>query len=387
VSAQADIQVTRPGNGPTSERPDQAAADRRFMALALALGRRGLGRTWPNPAVGAVIVKDGVIVGRGWTQVGGRPHAEVEALRRAGEAKRGATLYVTLEPCSHHGKSPPCADAIVASGIARVVSALEDPNPKVAGQGYARLRAVGITVATGVGAEEARHDHAGHIRRMRDGRPNVTLKLAVSADGKAGAAGRKPLAITGAETRQRVHLLRAQNDAIMVGIGTVLADDPLLTCRLPGMEKDSPVRIVLDGALRLPQSSRLVQSARQTPVWVICGTAAARTAEETLREHGVEVLRLEQSGGRLDLAAVLKLIAGRGITRLMVEGGPTLAASLVAADLVDEAILFCSPRSVGAGGIDALEGLPLTALTQSPRLQALASTSIGGDFCEIFRRG
>ena len=235
--------------------------DARFMALALALGRRGLGRTWPNPAVGAVIVKDGVIVGRGWTQPGGRPHAEVEALRRAGEAARGATLYVTLEPCSHYGKSPPCADAIIAAGVSRVVSALEDPNPEVAGAGHARLRAAGIAVDVGIGAEEARRDHAGHIRRMRDGRPHVMLKLAVSADGKAGAAGRRPAPITGEAVRDRVHLMRAESDAIMIGIGTALADDPMLTCRLPGMAKNSPVRIVLDSALRLPLGSRLAKSA------------------------------------------------------------------------------------------------------------------------------
>ena len=390
MNAQASIQMTRPANGSAGARAD-AADDRRFMALALALGRRGLGRTWPNPAVGAVIVNDGIIVGRGWTQTGGRPHAEVEALRRAGDAARGATLYVTLEPCSHHGKSPPCADAVVAAGVAGVVSALDDPNPKVSGQGYARLRAAGITVITGVGADEARRDHAGHIRRMGDGRPNVTLKLAVSADGKVGAAGRKPLALTGAETRARVHLLRAQSDAIMVGVGTVLADDPFLTCRLPGMEKDSPVRIVLDSALRLPPSSRLAQTARQTPVWAVCGADAPRAAEQALLAHGVEVLRVEmsrpeQKAGRLDLAAVLKLIAGRGITRLMVEGGPTVAASLVAADLVDEAILFRSPTSVGAAGIDALEGLPLTALTQSPRLKAVAAAPIGDDVCDVYGR-
>ncbi|MGB6506963.1 MAG: bifunctional diaminohydroxyphosphoribosylaminopyrimidine deaminase/5-amino-6-(5-phosphoribosylamino)uracil reductase RibD, partial [Xanthobacteraceae bacterium] len=211
-----------------------AAMDRRFMALALSLGRRGLGCTWPNPAVGAVLVKDGAIVGRGWTQPGGRPHAESEALRRAGEATRGATLYVTLEPCSHHGKSPPCADAVIAAGISRVVSALEDPNPEVAGKGHARLRAAGIAVDVGAGADKARHDHAGHILRFTEGRPHVLLKLAISADDKAGAAGRKPIAITGEAVRDRVHLLRAQSDAIMVGIGTALADDPLLTCRLPG---------------------------------------------------------------------------------------------------------------------------------------------------------
>ena len=331
--------------------------DARFMALALALGRRGLGRTWPNPAVGAVIVKDGVIVGRGWTQPGGRPHAEVEALRRAGEAARGATLYVTLEPCSHFGKSPPCADAVIAAGIARVVSAIEDPNPQVAGEGHARLRAAGIAVEIGVGAREAAHDHAGHIRRVRDGRPHVTAEARDL--GRRQGRRRRPGAGRdhGAEVRDRVHLLRAQSDAIMVGIGTVLADDPMLTCRLPGMAADSPVRIVLDSALRLPIGSRLVATARDVPVWVVAGQDAPRAAEKALEQAGVVVLRGSARDGRLDLAATLKLLAERGVTRLMVEGGPTLAAAMVATDLIDEAVLFHSPMAIGADGIDALERL------------------------------
>ena len=365
---------------------DALQQDARFMALALALGRRGLGRTWPNPAVGAAIVKDGIIVGRGWTQPGGRPHAEIEALRRAGEAARGATLYVTLEPCSHYGKSPPCADAIIAGGVSRVVAALEDPNPEVAGAGHARLRAAGIAVDIGVGADEARHDHAGHIRRMRDGRPHVILKLAVSADGKAGAPGRKPLAITGEAARERVHLLRAQSDAIMVGIGTALADDPMLTCRLPGMEKYSPVRVVLDSALRLPPGSRLARSARDVPVWVVTGGEASRAAEDALLREGVTVLRAAQSDGRLDLAAVLKLMGARGVTRLMVEGGPTLGAALLAADLIDEAVLFQSSKVVGTDGVDALDGLPLTVLTQSPRLKCVMSEPVGADTRLVFER-
>ena len=365
---------------------DALQQDARFMALALALGRRGLGRTWPNPAVGAAIVKDGIIVGRGWTQPGGRPHAEIEALRRAGEAARGATLYVTLEPCSHYGKSPPCADAIIAGGVSRVVSALEDPNPEVAGAGHARLRAAGIAVDIGVGADEARHDHAGHIRRMRDGRPHVILKLAVSADGKAGAPGRKPLAITGEAARDRVHLLRAQSDAIMVGIGTAIADDPMLTCRLPGMEKYSPVRVVLDSALRLPPGSRLARSARDVPVWVVTGGEASRAAENALLREGVTVLRAAQSDGRLDLAAVLKLMGARGVTRLMVEGGPTLGAALLAADLIDEAVLFQSSKVVGTDGVDALDGLPLTVLTQSPRLKCVMSEPVGADTRLVFER-
>jgi diaminohydroxyphosphoribosylaminopyrimidine deaminase / 5-amino-6-(5-phosphoribosylamino)uracil reductase len=360
--------------------------DRRYMALALTLGRRGLGRTWPNPAVGAVIVKDDMIVGRGWTQPGGRPHAEVEALRRAGKAARGATLYVTLEPCSHHGKTPPCANAIIAAGIQRVVSALEDPNPKVAGEGHRRLAAAGIDVDIGIGAEQARRDHAGHVRRVRDGRPNVMLKLAISADGKVGAAGRRPLVITGSEVRDRVHLLRAQSDAIMVGIGTALADDPALTCRLSGMEKDSPVRVVLDGRLRLPVSSRLAQTAREVPVWVVGSSDAPPANEQALSAAGAHVLRVPSPDGRLDISAVLKVLAERGITRLMVEGGPTLAASLVATDLVDEAKLFRSAKMVGADAINALEGLPLGALVDSPRLKRVKSEQVGADALDIFER-
>jgi diaminohydroxyphosphoribosylaminopyrimidine deaminase/5-amino-6-(5-phosphoribosylamino)uracil reductase len=352
-------------------------ADRRFMALALSLGRRGLGRTWPNPAVGAVIVKDGVIVGRGWTQAGGRPHAEVEALRRAGDAARGATLYVTLEPCSHYGKTPPCADAVIAAGILRVVSALEDPNPEVAGRGHARLRSAGIAVEVGLGADEARRDHAGHIRRMRDGRPHVLLKLAISADGKAAGPGGKPIAITGEAARERVHLLRAQSDAIMVGIGTVLADDPMLTCRLPGMAKNSPVRVVADSHLRLPLRSRLVQSTHDTPVWALTGMAAPQEAEFKLLPLGVEVLRSPQSSGRLDLKDGLGLLAAKGITRLMLEGGPTLAAAFIAADLVDEAVLFRSPKIVGPDGVDALATGALEAL--SARLKRLSSEPAGTD--------
>jgi diaminohydroxyphosphoribosylaminopyrimidine deaminase / 5-amino-6-(5-phosphoribosylamino)uracil reductase len=359
--------------------------DPRFMALALALGRRGLGRTWPNPAVGAVIVKDGEIVGRGWTQPGGRPHAEVEALRRAGDAARGATLYVTLEPCSHYGKSPPCADAVIAAGISRVVSAMEDPNPEVAGAGHARLRAAGIAVEVGVGAEEARRDHAGHIRRMRDGRPHVILKLAISADGKAAAAGRRPVSITGEAVRDRVHLMRAENDAIMVGIGTALADDPILTCRLPGMEKNSPVRIVLDSALRLPLESRLACTAREVPVWVVAGTEAPRQAEEALRGIGVEVLRVQPANnGRRDLSVAIKALAARGITRLMVEGGPTLASALTRGDLIDEAVLFHSAKTIGPDGIDALDRASLALLTQ--KLKEVASESVGADRCDRFVR-
>ncbi len=366
------------------------ADDERFMALALALGRRGLGHAWPNPAVGAVLVRDDgagrVILGRGWTQPGGRPHAETEALRHAGGAARGATLYVTLEPCSHHGKTPPCTDAIIAAGIARVVSALDDPNPLVAGEGHRRLRAQGIGVDVGVGAAEAHRAHAGHIRRMRDARPHVTLKLAVSADGKAGLAGRRPAAITGSEARNRVHLMRALHDAVLTGIGTAIADDPLLTCRLPGMGARSPVRVVLDRGLRLPPDGRLAASARQVPLWLITAEAASAERRQALEAQGAEVFTVAMADEKLDLRAALQCLADRGITRLMVEAGPILSAGLVQADLVDEAVLFRSPRTIGADGIDALEGLPLTALTQSPRLAFTGKDIVDADTVELFER-
>jgi diaminohydroxyphosphoribosylaminopyrimidine deaminase/5-amino-6-(5-phosphoribosylamino)uracil reductase len=362
--------------------------DARFMALALALGARGLGRTWPNPAVGAVIVRnDGagpVIVGRGWTQPGGRPHAETEALQRAGEAARGATLYVTLEPCSHHGKTPPCADAIVAAGIARVVSAMVDPNPEVSGAGHWRMAEAGVVVEVGVGAEEAARAHAGHIRRVRDGRPHVMLKLAVSADAKAGLIGPQPVAITGEAARARVHALRAMSDAVLTGIGTVLADDPLLTCRLPGMAERSPVRVVLDSALRLPLYSRLVATLPEAALWVMAGGPGER--EAALQQRGAEVLHVPSAGSRLDLAVVLRRLAERGITRLMVEAGPTLAAAFLKADLVDEAVLLRASVSIGARGIDALQGMPLEVLTRSERLALTSTETVGEDTMERYER-
>jgi len=363
------------------------AQDRRFMQLALTLGRRGLGRTWPNPAVGAVLVKDGVIIGRGWTQRGGRPHAEIDALKHAGRGRaRGATIYVTLEPCSHQGNSGPCADALISAGVARVVSAMEDPNPEVAGQGHARLRERKIAVDVGLCADEAQRAHAGHIRRIRDGRPHVTLKLALSSDGKIAAAGRRRVEITGAEARQRVFLMRAQSDAILVGRGTVLADDPALTCRLPGMTERSPVRVVLDAKMNVPLASAVIATARETPTWLVGAASTSAIAEEVLRNKGVEVLRAEADGELFDLPAVLALLAQRGITRLMVEGGAAVAASLVKADLVDEAVLFHGSKPIGPDGVDALDGLPLTALTQSPRLRLDGSEELGGDRLEHWVR-
>jgi len=363
--------------------------DARYMALAFTLGRRNLGRTWPNPAVGAVVVKDGLILGRGWTQEGGRPHAEVEALRHArknapdGDLK-GATMYVTLEPCSHHGKTPPCADAIVRAGLTRVVSALEDPNPDVSGKGHERLRGKGIAVDIGLAADEACRAHIGHITRTREARPFVTLKLAISADGKVGLAGRTPVSLSSEAARTHVFQMRAQSDAILVGIGTVLSDNPQLTCRLPGMEERSPVRVLLDARLRVPMSVSVIATVRDVPTWVFCSTKASPIAEDILQQKGCKVFRVDEADGKLDLGQVLKTLAGEGITRLMVEGGPTIAASFVAADLIDAAVLLHSQKTVGDDGIDALEGLPLSALTD--RLQAQGSETVGTDRVETFGR-
>jgi len=357
------------------------------MQLALVLGRRGQGRTWPNPAVGAVVVKDGIILGRGWTQPGGRPHAEPVALQRAGEAARGATLYVTLEPCSHYGKSPPCADAIVAAGIARVVSAIEDPNPEVAGQGHARLRDAGIRVDIGLCREEAARSHAGHFLRVREQRPYVTLKLAVSADGRIAAAGRKQVAITGEDANARVHLLRAQNDAILIGIGTAMADDPLLTCRLPGMERRSPVRVVLDRALRLSGNSRLVHSARQTPLWLVASETAEAAAATKLGAAGAHVFHLPADDHRpgLDLQAVLHTLSAQGITRLLVEGGARVASSFLKAGLVDEFWLFQGAKNIGNDGLAALEGQELETAIASG-WHANETEIFGDDRLTVYRR-
>jgi diaminohydroxyphosphoribosylaminopyrimidine deaminase / 5-amino-6-(5-phosphoribosylamino)uracil reductase len=371
-----DIAATAPA--------DTTSDDERFMRLALALGRRGLGNAWPNPAVGCVIVKDGIIVGRGWTQPGGRPHAEVEALRRAKKDAKGATLYATLEPCSHTGKSPPCADAIIKAGIARVVSALEDPNPEVAGQGYARLREKGIVVETGLCAEEAARDHAGHITRIQKKRPHVTLKMAISADGKAGLAGRKPIAITGEVARNHVFQMRAQHDAILVGIGTVFADNPQLTARLPGLYERSPVRVLLDAQLRVPLSLSVISTVRDTPTWVFTSNKASPMAADILQQKGVKVFRVDDTQGRLDLEDVLKVLAGEGITRLMVEGGPTVAAAFATADLIDEVVLFRAEKVIGDTGIAPLEGMKLEALTG--KMISRGSEKLGVDSVERYER-
>jgi diaminohydroxyphosphoribosylaminopyrimidine deaminase/5-amino-6-(5-phosphoribosylamino)uracil reductase len=311
------------------------------------------------------------------------------ALAHAGEAAHGATLYVTLEPCSHLGKSPPCAEAVIAAGIKRVVSAIEDPNPEVAGQGHAQLRAAGIAVEVGLCALDAARDHAGHFRRVRDGRPHVTLKLAVSSDEKIAAAGNQRISITGEAAKARMHLLRAQSDAILVGIGTVLADDPLLTCGLPGMEARSPVRVVLDRALRIQGNSRMVRAARATPLWMMTSRFAEAPAAAILGAAGAEVVRVETAAKPrpgLDLWAVLHALAKRGITRLLVEGGARVASSFVSAGLVDEFWLLRGPNPIGADGVDALGGLPLASLTQSPAFRVRGGEKLEQDTLTVYER-
>jgi diaminohydroxyphosphoribosylaminopyrimidine deaminase/5-amino-6-(5-phosphoribosylamino)uracil reductase len=381
MSSEAVARIEQAPRASANEKDDE-----RFMRMALALGRRNLGHTWPNPAVGAVIVKDGVIVGRGWTQPGGRPHAETQAIKRAGKAAEGATMYVSLEPCSHKGKTPPCADAIVRAGIARVVSAMQDPNPEVAGGGHAKLSEKDIQVDVGLGANEARRIHAGHVRRFTDGRPHVMLKLAVSADDKVAAAGRQPAAISGEAARERVFQMRSHYDAILVGVGTVLADNPALTSRLPGMFELSPIRVVLDSQLRVPLASHVIATVRETPTWVFGSGSASTIAEEILVERGAKVFRVGSKNGRLDPGEVLKVLAGEGITRVMVEGGPTVAATLVKADLVDEAVLLRSDKTIGPDGIDPLTDMPFRVLTHSVNLAMCGSEQLGSDRIEYFER-
>jgi diaminohydroxyphosphoribosylaminopyrimidine deaminase / 5-amino-6-(5-phosphoribosylamino)uracil reductase len=345
--------------GATGRQSDRAIQDERFMRLAIALGERNLGLTWPNPSVGSIVVDESgdapVILSQGATQAGGRPHAERVALAAAGARAKGATLYVSLEPCSHHGKTSPCADAVIEAGVTRVVSALEDPDSRVAGLGHARLREAGIDVTVGCLARDARRAHIGHITRVTKGRPAVTVKLARSTEGFAGSRQGPRLMLTGGIANAKVHLMRAHADAIMVGAGTLLADDPLLNVRLPGLEARSPIRIVVDSHLRTPPTARAVAGARDIPTWIVTTVAAPVEAEKALTAHGVEVLRVAaDESGRVLLPEALQLLGTRGITRVFCEGGPELADALAEADLVDELVLVTGRSARGQGDVPAL---------------------------------
>jgi diaminohydroxyphosphoribosylaminopyrimidine deaminase/5-amino-6-(5-phosphoribosylamino)uracil reductase len=361
------------------------------MAAALALARRGLGRTWPNPAVGCVLVAtDGakdVVIARGWTQPGGRPHAEVEALNRAGPAARGATAYVSLEPCAHHGKTPPCADALIAAGVARVVAAIEDPDPRVAGGGIARLRDAGITVTVGVDAAEAREVNAGFLMRLNEGRPLVTLKAATTLDGRIATHAGESRWITGEAARQRAHLLRAEHDAIMVGTGTAVADDPHLTCRLPGLEDRSPVRVVLDRRLRLPLTANLVATARATPTWLVTLAGGDAARARAYSECGVEVIEVAaDDSGNLSLPDVLRRLGERGLTRVLAEGGSHLSAALLQARLVDRIAWFRSAALIGGDGLPATQAFGVDGLDHMPRFVPTGRIPVGDDVLETYRR-
>jgi diaminohydroxyphosphoribosylaminopyrimidine deaminase/5-amino-6-(5-phosphoribosylamino)uracil reductase len=355
--------------------------DARLMMAALSLARRGLGLCAPNPAVGALVVKDGVIVARGWTAPGGRPHAETEALRAAGDRARGATLYVTLEPCSHHGVTAPCAEAIVEAGIARVVGALEDPDPRVAGRGYQLLTDAGIKVARGICAEAALRANLGHVLRVTRNRPMVSLKLALTADGfAAGARGEPRLSITGAAANGYVHMLRALHDAILVGAGTARDDDPLLTVRLPGLTARKPLRVVLDSNLNLRSGSRLVETAGAFPTLAIAGKGAPASEAARLAKAGVEVVFAPRdAAGRADLRAALELLAARGVTRVFCEGGPTLANALIGGGFADEVIRLTSPNRLGRNGRAGLDGDSLAALADPARYCSVQTRRLGDD--------
>ncbi|MBV1706679.1 MAG: bifunctional diaminohydroxyphosphoribosylaminopyrimidine deaminase/5-amino-6-(5-phosphoribosylamino)uracil reductase RibD [Hyphomicrobiales bacterium] len=361
-----------------------SALNERFMQAALAYGRRGLGRTATNPAVGALVVRDGIIIGRGFTQDGGRPHAEPVALAEAGAQARGATLYVTLEPCSHHGKTPPCAEAIIASGIARVVSAMPDPDARVSGRGHALLRAAGIEVVVGPGEGQARRDHRGHICRVTRQRPMITLKLARSADGFAGApAGQPRLMISGAAAMGRTHMLRALHDGVMIGIGTALADDPQLSVRLPGMTGRQPMRIVLDAQARLPPGARLADGTAS--VLLACGPQAPAAARARWQARGVTLAEIATStDGRLDLVDVMARLFQQGLTRVFCEGGPTLAHSLLVADLVDEVLLVTNQQLHAGAGFMALDAAGQALVTG--RFRRYQQMHAGVDLIEAFER-
>lgn len=356
------------------------------MNAALMLARRGLGRVWPNPAVGCVIVKDGRVVGRGWTQPGGRPHAETEALDRAGTLADGATLYTTLEPCSHHGKTPPCADAVIAVGVARVVAAMEDPDPRVKGAGFARMRGAGIAVDIGIGGADAAEVNLGFVLRTVAGRPLVTLKLATSLDGKIAMASGESRWITGEPARRRAHLLRSAHDAVMIGVGTAVADNPELTCRLPGMVDRHPVRIVVDPGLRLPLTARLVADASRNRTWIITRSGGDTARHDGFRAAGVELIELPGTDEGLDLVAVLQALGKRGFTRILVEGGAGLASGLLRRDLVDRLAWFRAPAAIGADGIAAVAGLGREKLADIPRFERLTVEPVGDDVLETLHR-
>lgn len=364
---------------------DARGVDAAHMNTALALGRRGLGRVWPNPAVGCVLARERRVVARGWTQPGGRPHAEAEALARAGSAARDATCYVTLEPCSHRGRTPPCADALIEAGVARVVAAIGDPDPRVSGRGFARLSEAGIAVERGPGEAEAQFDNAGFLTRIDAGRPLVALKAATTLDGRIAARNGRSRWITGPAARAAAHRLRARYDAVMVGGRTALLDNPRLDCRLDGLRDRSPLRIVADGGLALPPTHHLAADGR--PCWAFCREDADEERAQALEDAGIRLIRLPTDAeGRMDLAAGLLRLGEAGLTRLLVEGGGMLAAALLKAGLVDRIHWFRAPAVMGGDGVPAVGPLGAEDPGEAPRFQLHARREAGGDIWEVWRR-
>lgn len=352
------------------------------MAAAVALAARGHGNTSPNPAVGCILVKDGRIVGRGWTQPGGRPHAEAVALDGAGDRARGATAYVTLEPCAHHGQTPPCAAALVEAGVSRVVVGVRDPDPRTDGAGLSILRKAGVETVEGVCPVEAERVTAGFLTRVREGRPFVTVKLATSLDGRIATAAGESRWITGEAARAHAHGLRARSDAILVGNRTAVDDDPELTCRLPGLEDRSPVRVVLGGRTPLPSSHRLVETADRIPTLVVVAKGAGTDPGAA---GGVEVVEVE-GRGLPDPAAALQALGGRGINWLMVEGGGRTIGALLARDLVDRVVWYRSSTVLGADGVPGISGLGLKRLDQAPNFVRLSTRRLDRDLVETYVR-
>ena len=358
------------------------------MAQALQLARRGLGTTWPNPSVGAIVVApSGEILGRGWTAPGGRPHAEAIALERAGRRAEGASLYVTLEPCAHEsGRGLACAESIAAARPARAVIALRDPDPRTDGGGIERLAAAGIEIKEGVLADEAAAVTLGHLLRVTEGRPAVTLKIAVGADGRMPRGDGAPVWITGPDARAHAHLLRARHDAILVGRGTILADNPSLTCRLPGMSCRSPVRVVLDRRLRTPPGAQIFDDL-MVPVWLVCAADEEHPNTDALQDRGAEIVAVAvDEDGMLAIHDALETLASRGITRVLVEGGPSVARAFLDAGLIDEAVIYQGPEPAGADALKPFGNEGLDRLIGSGHFTEVQSRAFGPDRMTWWRR-
>ena len=368
--------------------PAADSQDIRHMRHALGLARRGLGLVAPNPAVGCVLVRDGRVIGRGWTQPGGRPHAEAVALAATPAAlTEGATAYVTLEPCCHHGQTPPCADALIAAGVSRVVVALEDPDPRVAGGGLARLRAAGIVVDHDLLRDDAAALNRGFILSQTEARPLVTVKSAHTLDGRIATAAGESKWITGPGARAHGHLLRARHDAIAVGRRTAVADNPRLDCRIPGLPDASPLRVIFDSAAALPLHLDLVTSALERSTLLVCADAAPAERIAALADRGVDVIRAaSDASGRIDPGDALHRLARRGVTRLLIEGGAVLIAAFLAQDLVDELIAYRAPKVIGGDGVAAIAALGLPRLADAPRFVAGPVARVGEDLVESFVR-